>query len=149
LDISAFQGLSTSLSDRELWRDNFFYTLSRFADLEVQKSEWLLADSGEPYDCYEDLMESYRDLFEKAGPDSLFTCFEAGLLTVAEQRILDVVHRSIISYRPPKGAEQDVQKILSDQEWQNIVSVTHEARKGLIPLISDVSELEALGLVPA
>ncbi|MGI4878952.1 MAG: hypothetical protein ACRYG4_15855 [Janthinobacterium lividum] len=89
-------------------------------------------------------MSCYFDDADLANHDSYAQRIVRGYLTIEEADAVTGFHQLAVQYRSPSEDDYDVDTILSDPDWRNVVEAAQRARGRLLLLITDTREMAAL-----
>jgi len=106
------------LIDREGWRREWLYCLSRFADLRAQQDRWLDSAESNPHYTFAEMMCSYCDDL-MLGELDYRLALEAGCVTPGEVAIVSNFHALVVNYRSPAG-DYDYDAIVRDPAWHQV-----------------------------
>ena len=118
---------------RDLWRQNWLWSLHAFTSLRDQEELWLAKRPGEMH-SYDECMCGYFD--DVLHGQSLQDVQAQGLITESELEATRGFHELARDYQPPG----DDPTILADPKWHAIVAAAQQAWQRLRPVITSEEE---------
>lgn len=126
------------------WRLLWLSAIQAFADSDTQHRRWTDPQERNPAYSYVECMCTYFD-DAYMGEEHAFECrILSGRMSRQEAAATTDFHFAADAYRPPNEDAYDIDAILADPAWQNVVALAQACQRRLIDLLSDQNEIDAL-----
>ena len=112
----------------------WFGSVYEIANIELQRSAWLVPPTPSPHWSYVEFCCSIPDA------DQLKDALDKGHLSDAEFDLLATLGRAITEYEPPQRNHFDHIAILADPAWHAVVPKAERAREELLLMVRDPAE---------
>jgi len=141
---SSPQDVPPEEEQRRYWRLLWLSSIQAFADSETQRVRWLDPQERNPYYSDVECMCGYFDDANLGEEDAYEKRLASGRVSSAEIDAVAGFHMLAAAYASPGGKDWDIQAILKDPAWQNLIGAAQDAQRLLLSLLSDPAEREAL-----
>lgn len=130
--------------ERKFWRLRWLSSLQAFVDPAVQSARWTDPNEGNPHFSFVECMCCYFDDADLRDQGAYARRIARGYVSEEEADVVAEFHQLADEYSPPKNDDYDVPAILTDPNWQAIVSTAQRTQVRLLDLLTDADEVAAL-----
>jgi len=120
---------------KEVFRERWLDCINELTSLELQKKSWLNINNTNPHWSFVEFYSSYFD--------NLFTGYDyeeyihQNWLTKQEFEIIKDWHEALHKYDSPSNKDWDVEAILNDAKWLEIVKMGEKAKNKLATVLDE------------
>ena len=119
---------------KELWRNNWLYSINELTSLELQRKSWLDKSNTNPHWTFVEFMCSY---FDDLGIDNNYEYqLNEGWISQNEFEIVKPWHELLDKYNSQTNDDYDFKAILKDKNWQLIIEKGKETKSALSKISS-------------
>ena len=119
---------------KELWRNRWLSCINELTSMELQKKYWLDKSNENPHWSFIEFMSGY---FDDLGIDNDYeNQLKNNWISEEEFSVIIEWHKKLEKYEAPKKDDYDVEGILKDENWQQIVCEGDKVKKKLGKLLN-------------
>jgi hypothetical protein len=119
---------------KELWRNRWLSCINELTSLELQRKSWLDKSNTNPHWSFVEFMCSYFD--DLVIDNNYKELLNEGWISKSEFEIIQSWHGLLDKYDSPNNEDYDLEAILADKKWQQIVKEGEKAKSELSRLLS-------------
>lgn len=119
----------------ENWRERWLVCINELTSLDLQKKNWLDTTSTNLHWSFAEFMCSYFD--DLGVNDNYVFPLRNKWITKQEFELIKVWHESLANYSSPKDEDYDVEAVLNDPKWLEIIHSGVRAKNNLSQILNE------------